>query len=134
MRSELSFRLSVKIVEDGLNTQISIDFLHCDASSFRDLLYCRTLLVTLDVLAEKEQKTVKHLCFGELDFLPHGEEGFMFLFTQITGLKSPCGVIFRGQLLLLLTISKNNWCFGTVLASQLAPGLGKREIPALRSA
>jgi len=53
---------------------------------------------------------------------------------QIMGLKSPPGVIFRGQLLLLLSLSKNNWCFGTVLASQLAPRLGKREIPALMSA
>lgn len=60
--------------------------------------------------------------------MPHGEKGFMFM--QIMGLKSPHGVIFRRQLLLLL-ISKNNWCFGTVLASQLVPRLGKREIPAL---
>lgn len=56
------------------------------------------------------------------------------MFMQIMGLKSPHGVIFRGQLLLLLIQSKNNQSFGTVLASQLAPKLRKREIPALMSA
>lgn len=92
-------------------------------NAFReDHLYCRIL--SLDALTEGEQRTVRHLCLGELD-LPHGDEGFMLM--QIMGLKAPHGVIFRGQLLLLFTVSKNNWYFRTVLGSQLAPGWGERR-------
>lgn len=91
-------------------------------------MFCNVgLLVIFDVLAQRTQD-----CFGQHDFLPHGENRFMFM--QIMGPKSPHGVVFRGQLLLFLIIRKNNWCSGTVLALQLVQGLGKREIPALMSA